>query len=166
MNPTTLSDKGLAWLKQVEGLRLQPYDDQTGKPTVCWVRGATVGYGHLIEPAEWPSLGCGVSQDAAEKMLCRDLAPFERGVSKTIQASLNTNQFDALVILCYNIGIGNFQRSSLSKMINDSKARTPFSNVETAWKAWSRSQGKVMQGLLNRRNAEWNMYARGVYAHW
>lgn len=166
MNPSTLSSNGRAWLKHVEGLRLQPYDDQTGKPTSCWVRGATVGYGHLISQAEWPALCNGVSENAADALLCRDLAPFERGVGKSIHAAVSQHQFDALVILAYNIGLANFQASSVVKLVNNPQARTSFPDLESAWKAWTRSQGKVMQGLVNRRNAEWNIYASGCYAYW
>lgn len=166
MNPTNLSIQGVAWLKQVEGLRLQPYDDQTGKPTSCWVRGATVGYGHLISQPEWEQLGCGLSQQAADDLLGRDLAPFEKAVTKTIYASLNAGQFDALVILSYNIGIGNFQSSSVVRLVNNPKAASAYPNLEAAWMAWARSQGKVMQGLINRRKAEWAMYSNGTYAFW
>lgn len=166
MNPSHLSTQGLAWLKHVEGLRLQAYDDQTGKPTRCWVRGATVGYGHLITRDEWAQLGCGLDQQAAGDLLCRDLAPFEKAVARTIHASINANQFDALVILGYNIGIGNFQSSSVARLVNNPKAASNYPNLEAAWMAWTRSQGKVMQGLVNRRKAEWAIYSTGSYAFW
>lgn len=166
MNPTTLSLKGRQWLKHVEGLRLQPYDDQTGKPTNCWVRGATVGYGHLISQSEWPAMCHGLDESAADAMFCRDLVPFERAVAKIIHTDLSQQQFDALVILTYNIGVANFQASSVVKMINNPKAATSYPDLKAAWMAWSRSQGKVMQGLINRRSAEWDIYARGVYAYW
>jgi GH24 family phage-related lysozyme (muramidase) len=166
MNAMTLSPQGVEWLKHVEGQRLQPYDDQTGKPIAAWVPGATVGYGHLIGRGEWERLGGGVSLAQAEQLLHQDLQPFEQAVARSITATLSQCQFDALTILCYNIGGGNFQRSSVVKMINNPRAVTTFATLEAAWKAWNRSQGKVMRGLDNRRAAEWRMYSSGAYTHW
>lgn len=166
MNAMTLSPQGVEWLKQVEGQRLQPYDDQTGRPITAWVPGATVGYGHLIGRGEWDRLAGGVSLEQAEQLLRQDLVPFEQSVARGITAALSQCQFDALVILCYNIGGGNFARSSVVKMINNPRAVTTFATLEAAWMAWTRSQGKVMKGLVNRRGAEWRMYSTGAYTHW
>jgi hypothetical protein len=47
------SKNGADWLKDVEKLRLKPYDDQTGKDINKWVPGATIGYGKLIQKNEW-----------------------------------------------------------------------------------------------------------------
>jgi type VI secretion system secreted protein VgrG len=166
MNTMTLSPQGIDWLKQVEGQRLQPYDDQTGKPISHWVAGATIGYGHLIARTEWERLGKGITLAEAEQLLRQDLEPFERAVNRCINVAPSQPQFDAMTILCYNIGPANFTRSSVVKLINDPQAITTFSGLEAAWMAWNRSQGKVMRGLVNRRNAEWQMYSAGSYAHW
>lgn len=166
MNAMTLSPQGIEWLKKVEGQRLQPYDDQTGKPISAWVQGATVGYGHLILRNEWERLGGGVSLEQAEALLRQDLAPFEQAVSRAISVTQSQCQFDALVILCFNIGGGNFARSSVVKLINNPGSVTTFPTLEAAWMAWTRSQGKVMKGLVNRRAAEWRMYSTGSYTHW
>ncbi|WMJ71050.1 lysozyme [Stenotrophomonas sp. 24(2023)] len=166
MNAMTLSPQGIDWLKQVEGQRLQPYDDQNGKAIDHWVTGATVGYGHLIAREEWATLGRGVTLAEAEQLLRKDLAPFEQTVNRSVKASLAQHQFDALVILCFNIGGGNFGRSSVLKLVNDPHVATPYANLQAAWMAWTRSQGKVMKGLVNRRGAEWRMYSNGSYDHW
>ncbi|ETW95549.1 MAG: hypothetical protein ETSY1_30095, partial [Candidatus Entotheonella factor] len=79
---------------------------------------------------------------------------------------VNQHQFDAMVILTYNIGVPNFLSSSALKLINDPNAQTSYSSLESAWKAWNRSQGSVMQGLINRRNAEWKIYSQGIYETW
>ncbi|KAF1013194.1 MAG: Lysozyme RrrD [Stenotrophomonas maltophilia] len=166
MNAMNLSPQGIDWLKQVEGQRLQPYDDQTGKAVDHWVTGATVGYGHLILREEWPRLGQGVTLAEAEQLLRSDLKPFEQTVSRAVKVALSQHQFDALVILCFNIGGGNFARSSVLKLVNDPRVATPYATLQAAWMAWTRSQGKVMQGLVNRRGAEWRMYSSGSYGHW
>ncbi len=65
-------------LKQVESLRLKPYDDQTDQEISAWVPGATVGYGHLIPKAEWPTFKGGISVVQANALFERDLAPLRR----------------------------------------------------------------------------------------
>ena len=69
-------------------------------------------------------------------------------------------------MLAYNIGVSGFTNSSAVALINNPSASTPYSSVESAWKAWNRSQGLVSQGLINRRNAEWGVYSNGVYKKW
>ncbi|WP_218144007.1 glycoside hydrolase family protein, partial [Nitrosomonas marina] len=59
-----------------------------------------------------------------------------------------------------------FLISSVLRMINNPSAKTRYPNLEMAWKAWRKSQGRVMQGLINRRNAEWRIYSEGVYERW
>ena len=81
-------------------------------------------------------------------------------------AQISQQQFDASVILAFNIGIGAFKSSSALKLINDPNASTTYDSLESAWKAWNKSQGKVSRGLVNRRNAEWNIYSKGVYERW
>ncbi|GGB21831.1 hypothetical protein GCM10007414_39030 [Agarivorans gilvus] len=75
-------------------------------------------------------------------------------------------QFDALVIFVFNVGIDGFKKSSVVKLINDPKANTSYVNLEGAWKAWNKSQGKVNKGLVNRRAAEWNMFSNNIYKGW
>ena len=71
-----LSEKGLNWLKHVERLALMPYDDQTGKQISSWVKGATIGYGHLIPKHEWQKYRNGITEVEAEDLLRKDLERF------------------------------------------------------------------------------------------
>ena len=64
-------------LKQVESLRLRPYDDQTDQEISAWVPGATVGYGHLIPQAEWRTFKGGISVVQANALFERDQAESE-----------------------------------------------------------------------------------------
>ncbi len=165
-----MSDQGMALLMAIESFRGKPYDDQTGAEISSWVKGATIGYGHLISQSEWDQSGDlyrnGISEDQAKALLRKDLKPFVDSVNSKVTATVSQNQFDALVMFIFNIGPGNFGSSSVLKLVNDPVAQTHYPNLESAWKAWNKSQGKVMQGLVNRRNAEWNIYSKNVYAHW
>ncbi|MCP5245696.1 MAG: lysozyme [Burkholderiales bacterium] len=170
-----LSEKGIEFLKSIETFRPKPYDDQTGKEITEWCKGATIGYGHLIGKAVWLRISVvklgklilegGISEEQGALLLRYDLERFEAAVlSKVDRDHINQNEFDALVILCYNIGTYAFTTSSLARMLKGEK--TGYRTIEAAWKAWEKSQGRVMQGLINRRNAEWRIYSEGVYERW
>ena len=161
-----VSAKGSDLLKSIEQLRFDPYDDQTGKSISSWVKGATIGYGHLIASGEWNKYMDGITQDQADTLFMRDLEPFVNAVRSKVTAEISQNQFDALVIFVFNIGVNGFSTSSALKLVNDPAAVTDYPSLEAAWKAWNKSQGKVMQGLVNRRNAEWDIYSKNIYQRW
>jgi GH24 family phage-related lysozyme (muramidase) len=162
----SVSPQALALLKQVETLRLSPYDDQTGALTSAWVSGATIGYGHLIHVAEWDRCKNGISLAAADDLLGADLEVPVTAVRSAVTVALMQQQFDALVILAFNIGATGLAGSSVVKLVNDPAAHTPYASLEAAWMAWDISQGKLNQGLRNRRQCEWNIYSLGVYQRW
>lgn len=83
-----------------------------------------------------------------------------------VKTDIKKNKFDALIILIFNIGITAFKNSSVLKLINNPSAKTPYKNLELAWKAWNKSDHKINKGLINRRNAEWNVYTKGIYQRW
>lgn len=161
-----LSSQGLVFLKSIEQLRRKPYDDQTGKDITSWCKGATIGYGHLIPAHEWETHKKGINDAAANNLFMADLSRYVHSVASKVTPQLNQHQFDALVIFTYNIGIEGFLSSSVLKLINDPSADTPHKNLESAWRAWNKSQGVVNAGLTNRRNAEWMIYTKGIYQRW
>lgn len=158
-----LSYRGRSLLKRLEGIRLRPYNDQTGLAITQWITGATIGVGHLIEQNEWPRFSSGITQQEAETLLAQDVAPFVWEVRKAVTRSLSQSEFDALVIFAFNIGKRAFSGSSVVRLLNNPKASTGYPSLESAWKAWNKSQGKVMQGLNNRRATEWKLFDQGVY---
>ena len=168
MSKMSFGEKGIALLKGIEQLRLKPYDDQTGKEITDWIEeGITIGYGHLIkEESEWELYKDGITKEQAERLFKYDGQNYIDRVNASLKVKVTQQQFDALVILCYNIGKTGLASSSVIKLINDPAAKTPYASLEKAWKAWDKSQGKVNKGVINRRNAEWNIYSRGIYARW
>lgn len=161
-----LSSKGINLLKSIEQLATKPYDDQTGKDITAWVKGATIGYGHLISKAEWSKYKNGITEAQALSLFNADLKPYVNTVKSKVTASVTQNEFDAMVILTFNIGQGAFSNSSVLKMVNNPNAKTTYKNLEAAWKAWNKSQGVANKGLTNRRQSEWNIYTKGVYKKW
>ena len=165
-----MSDDGINWLKDKEDKILDKqgyhiiYDDQTGKPVNTnepLPKGATIGYGHLIKNGE--DFRNGISEAKATELLRTDIAIAERAVRDNITVPLTQNQFDALTSLAYNIGAKNFADSTVVKYVNNPNFHSSvYPNLESAWKAWNRSQGEISNGLINRRQNEWDMYNRGI----
>ncbi len=81
---------------------------------------------------------------------------FADGVAAKLRgARINNNQFDALVSLAYNIGIGVFQKSTLFKKV---MADPDDPTIRAEFAKWVRGGGKILPGLVKRRTAEANHY--------
>ena len=159
------SDNGLALLKRLEGsVKIGGlhviYDDKTGQPVgrgAPLPRGATVGYGHLIKSGECFSNG--IDEQTATALLRQDIVCAEYAVRNNINVPVSQNQYDALVILAYNIGTRNFAESTVVKYINNPHFHSKkYPNLESAWMAWNKSGGREMSGLTNRRCNEWRLF--------
>lgn len=137
-----ISQKGLDLIKKYEGCRLTAY-----KP-VPTEKYYTIGYGHYS-----PAVGKGltITQEIAERLLKEDVVKFEKIVDN-MGIHLRQHEFDALVCLCFNIGEGNFNSSTLRKKVIE-KARKD-AEIAAEFKRWNKSGGKVLQGLVKRREEE------------
>jgi len=146
----TTGTQGIELIKRWEGLRTTAYRDVGG----LW----TIGYGHLITDADSTLIGRTISEADAEQILRTDLNTAEAAVRNSITVPLAQHQFDALVSLVFNIGGGAFAGSTVRQRIN---TRAPESDTEEAWKRWNKVGAQVVQGLVNRRDAEWQLYSTG-----
>lgn len=162
----TLSKQAIDILKSIEELATMPYDDQTGSEIKNWGESATIGYGHLISKSDWPRYKDGISEKEAQELFQSDLTPFMDVVRNSATVNITQNEFDAMVIFAFNIGSNGFKDSSVIKIINNLKSNTPYKTIEDAWKAWNKSKGKINNGIINRRNTEWNIYTKGIYKKW
>ena len=136
------SVEGLALIKKFEGLELEAYTCAAG----VW----TIGYGHTkdVQPGDvW-------SEAHAEHMLEVELEEFEEYINKYVTVSLSQNQFDALVSWVYNLGPANLKASTMLKVLNDGK----YEEVPYQMKRWNKAGGKVLDGLVRRREAEALLY--------
>ena len=165
-----ISNNGIEWLKQLEGFvkinnRHVIYDDATGQPVPprnTMPHGATIGYGHLIKPGE--KFIYGIDEVMATQLLRHDVQITETGVNMAVKRQIAQHQFDALVALTFNIGIGNFKKSTVLKYINKPDfIRRTYPDLESAWMAWNKTQGQTARGLIKRRRTEWNLFSSGVY---
>lgn len=159
-----LSQSGVNLLKNYENLRLKPYDDQTGKDISSYNKGATIGYGYLIKSAtEFEKFKSGITATDAETLFKDSLKIYESAVRTYVKVNLTQSQFDALTILCYNIGIGSaskgFGGSTVVKVVNGESNE----DLDESWKSWKKSQGKVNKGLIKRRATELKVYHNADY---
>ena len=136
------SPKGIALIKEFEGLRWKAYLCPGG----VW----TIGYGHPagVKP------GMAISEAQAEEYLKADLISFERYLNG-LGLALNQNQFDALISLIYNIGIGNFQKSTL---LRKARINANDNSIMDEFLRWVYSKGRVLPGLQRRRLREMKLY--------
>lgn len=143
----TIDDAGLQMIKSCEGLRLDAYQDVAG----IW----TIGYGHVggVTP------GMTITQAQADQFLMQDLENAETSVdNRTAGVTTSDNQFSAMVSLAFNIGVGNFATSSVLRFHlaqNYGQAAASF----ILWdKAHVDGQLVVVNGLLDRREKERDLY--------
>ena len=150
-----VSQKCVEMIKHHEGVRTKPYQC----PALLW----TVGVGHVIDPMHgrlkleerknlpipsgWDRT---LSMGEVDDILKNDLARFEQGVSRLCPIALTQGQFDALVSFSFNVGLGNLQRSTIRMKVN----RGDFEGASESFLDWTKAGGKVLKGLVNRRNDE------------
>lgn len=138
-----LSDDGRARLKRLEGFRAKAYIPVPGDVP-------TIGYGFT----EGVSLGDVMTHAQADARLIVELQMYERAVSRALTIPPNQNQFDACVLLCFNIGMTGFAKSTVCKAHN----RGDFEAAGRAFALWNKSGGKVYKGLVSRRAEESALY--------
>jgi lysozyme len=160
-----LSKAGADLMHRFEGCRNKPY--------LCPAHIWTIGYGHVlyqeqirlpmvrVEGKEIPMIRKEMplrqedarvwSKEEIEKLFANDVASFERGVLRLVPGVVGRQgSFDALVSISFNFGLGNLQRSTIRMKAN----RGDWSGAAEAFRAWTKGGGKVLPGLVKRREAE------------
>lgn len=135
-----ITKKTLDKIKQFEGCRLEAYRDAVG----IW----TIGYGQTGGVTR----GMVISQETAEQYLVQFIEDLEAVLTEVPGLKgLSQNRWDALVSLTYNIGIGNFKKSTLLKKIQ-SNPDNP--TIYKEFLRWDKAKGKRLEGLTKRRTWE------------
>lgn len=142
---------GIELIKSFEGLELTAYKCPADK----W----TIGYGHTTAAGP-PAVKSGmkITAEQAAEILVRDLVAFEAAVMNALRRNPNENQFSAMVSLCYNIGPGAFASSTVVKKFNAGDAE----GAAAAFRLWKKGGGKVLPGLIRRREAEIELFTAPV----
>lgn len=147
-----INQASLNLIKEFEGLRLKAYQDSVGVWTIGYGTTAAAGVG--IEP----KAGMTITQAQAEHYLQAAVEKFAAQIAPKITRPANPNEFGAMVSLAYNIGPGAFAKSSVLKRFNAGDT----AGAAEAFKMWNKAGGKVLAGLVRRREAEAKLFLTPV----
>ena len=158
-----VSAAAIKTIKCHEGVKTRPYQC----PALIW----SVGVGHVIDPSHaavkyedrknlpipdgWDR---SLTMGEVDAILAQDLGRFERGVARLCPAAIDRQGvFDSLVSFSFNVGLGNLQRSGLRMKTN----RGDFDEAADEFLKWTKAAGRVLPGLVKRRNDERAMFLGG-----
>ncbi len=133
-----ISQEGLSLIKKFEGCELEAYK--------CAAGVLTIGYGSTKDVKQGDTL----TQEEADALLLHEMNEYEGYVKDSVTVDLDQNQFDALVSWVFNLGPSNLKASTMLKVLNNKE----FEEVPSQIKRWNKAGGKVLQGLIRRREAE------------
>lgn len=155
-----LSKSGIDYIKDKEQLRLKAYQDVAGG---TW----TIGWGATsYENGAAVRSGDTITEARAEQLFNYHVGAAAGAVSRLVTASINQNQFDALVSLCFNIGAGNFAASTLLKVVNATPNDYDAVGAEFARWVYTTVNGQKVKagGLVTRRQEESYIYATPTFS--
>jgi lysozyme len=132
-------------VKRFEGRKLVAYKCPAG----IW----TIGYGQtgpdIVQGVAWT-----IRQ--AEERLETALARFAKAVDELVTVELTDNQRAALISFAYNIGAGNLKSSTLLSLLNQGMA----AEAAEQFPRWNKANGRVLAGLVARRDAEMELFLK------
>lgn len=135
-------------IKKFEGCKLKAYKCPAGLWTISW--GLTFyPDGTKVKESDV------ITQQQAEDYFNAIVDDFAKKVDALIKSNVTDNNFSALVSFAYNVGMGNFQRSTLLRKVN---ANPKDKTILAEFKKWTRANGEVLKGLVRRREAEAKLY--------
>ena len=138
------SQVGINLITQFEGCKLVAYK---AVPTEKYL---TIGYGHYGSDVT-PNMT--ITKSQAELFLKNDLVKFEQKVNKYMpQYNFTQNEYDAMVSFAYNIG-------SIDQLTANG-TRT-MQQIANKIREYNKAGGKVLQGLVKRRQAEYDLFTKG-----
>jgi GH24 family phage-related lysozyme (muramidase) len=148
-------ERGIVLTKTSEGFRSRLYNDAAG---YC-----TIAFGHLIKLArcdgtEPPEFLRGVTEEEGTELLVTDMGTAQVVVMTSVDVDLTDGQYAALCDFVFNVGGGNFRRSTLRRVINTGD----FDGVPFQFRRWVKAGGRTLPGLVTRREKEVDLYFDGL----
>jgi len=139
-----LNESGYKALHEREGLRLKPYLDTQGVPTIA-MGNTFYEDGSKVKMSDPP-----LSKIEAEYLAKIVADRFATKVNSLVKSNINQNQFNALVSLAYNIGLNGFENSTVLRKVN---ANPNDPKIQDAFMMWTKNKE-----LIGRRKSEVNQY--------
>lgn len=146
-----INQSGLELIKCFEGFRSKAYLDAVHIPTIGY--GAT----HYEDGTKVTLNDPEITQERGLQLLKNLLnTEFCSKVERLIKVQVTDNQFSAIVSFAYNVGIGNFQQSTLLRCLNAKN----YNDAAEEFKRWNKAGGIVLPGLVKRRQAEKELFLK------
>ena len=110
----------------------------------------TIGYGNTFYPdgTKVKITDSKITKEKGLYILDKLVEKLRIQVKKYVKKELTKNQEDALVSFAYNVGIGNFSKSTLLKLVN---INPNDGMIAKEFLKWNKQAGKDLKGLTNRR---------------
>ena len=141
-----LDDNGHNALHEREGLRLKPYLDTQGVPTIA------MGNTYYLDGKKVTMQDKPLTIREAYKLGRVVSDNFAKQVNQLLTKEVTQNQFNALVSLAYNIGINAFRKSTVLKRVN---VNPNDPTIKNAFMMWTKNRE-----LIGRRKSEVEQYFR------
>ena len=138
----SLSAAGLIGLTQWEGFSEEAYIPVAGDVP-------TIGFGST----EGVKMGDTITVSKAIERLHRDTGKAESAIGRCVKVPLAQHEFDAFTSFAFNVGAEAFCTSTLVKKLNAGD----YSGACAELKRWVYVDGRRVQGLVNRREAEYRL---------
>lgn len=139
-----LDIKGHSELHKREGLRLKPYLDTRGIPTIA------IGNTFYLDGTKVTMKDRELTAKEAQELGSVIADKFAKQVDSLVKSKVNQNQFNALVSLAYNIGINGFSNSTVLRLVNINPNDL---NIKKAMMMWTKNKE-----LISRRESEVKQY--------
>ena len=143
-----INEAGMDLIKHYEGWRSSVY--------LCSASRCTIGWG-----STWDVNGDAITLDHAditkeqgEYLLLREVRHSEEAIKKIVKADLTENMFSSLCSFIYNVGSGNFQKSTMRMKLN----RGFYEDAADEFPKWRRAGGRIVKGLVRRRKQERELF--------
>lgn len=148
----TLDIAGRQFMAEEEGIKLKPYKDSVGIPTIG-IGCTFYPNGTRVTMKDAPL----ANDKAAWQLFDKVNSNFLLTVYSTTRDDINQNQFNALLALCYNIGTGNFKTSTVLKLVNKNPKDPAIADAFYMWR-YSTVDGVKKPILAGRRKREAKLY--------
>lgn len=133
-------------IKKFEGFRSEAYQDSVG----VW----TIGYGTTRINGQPVKADMTITKDQALQLVQQEVNKLWSQIESILKVKINGNQMNALIDFAYNLGFDSLKNSTLMRLVNESK----FEEAANQFPRWVYAGGKVLPGLVKRREAERQLF--------
>jgi len=155
-NAMNISEDGISLIKGFEGYSQYPFADVSQ-----W----SIGYGVACNPDDYPD---GVTLEEADALLREKLTDYEGGLNGFLSKNsiaFSQNEYDALVSLTYNVGVGWLNKSyRFWTMARAGLGNYTDNQIASAIGVWSHIGSTISTGLLQRRISEVRLFLYNDYS--